>query len=301
MLAVITPVKNEAKSLLHIAKQLTAQTLIPKLWLIVDDGSTDATPSVMKELEEDYEFILDISLNKRSSYDEVFRYGYVVRAGFNYVLDFFRELKFLGVLDVDTKLKRNYYEEVMNAFNNVPRLGIASGLYFGPRNNTSRCFVLKKGQKLSICGAAMTFKRECLLDIGGFPACPRPDTVALLKAANREWKIGVVPSTYAIHLRANCSLSKYVKLGFASYVLGYHPLNALVSGPYMTLKNLSLSPLGFTAGYVMGAAKNNVIADEEIRRYFHESFLRRFHKLINILSFRKNVDVDPIENSVIKL
>jgi glycosyltransferase involved in cell wall biosynthesis len=299
MLVVVTPVKNEGKRLLDIANQLIAQTLVPDFWIIVDDNSADVTPNIIKQLEKDYDFILSTSLSKCSDYDEVSRYGHVVQAGFNHALDYCRELKFLGVLDADITLKKNHYEAVINAFNNVPRLGIASGLYIESRNDAFYS-VSGNDQKLPICGAAMTFRKECLIDIGGFPTCPRPDTVSLLKAANRGWKIGVVSSTYVIHLRVKQSLDKYVRLGLASYLLGYHPVNALMSGPYLALRNLSLSPLGFTIGYMIGTAKANKVADEEVKHYFSESFLRRTYEFVSLLSHR-NINLDPIENSTIRL
>jgi glycosyltransferase involved in cell wall biosynthesis len=299
MLVVVTPVKNEGERLIDLANQLVVQTLVPDLWIIVDDNSTDATSDVAKQLARDYKFVVNISLNECSVYDEVFRYGQVVHTGFNYALNFCDAPDFLGVLDADVKLKKNHYEALVNAFDSMPQLGIASGTFIESKNGTS-CSFLENAQNLSICGADMTFRKDCLIDIGGFPTCPRPDTVALLKAANRGWKIGVVSSTYVIHLRGNISFDKYSRIGFANYMLGYHKMNALISGPWLALKNLSLSPLGFTTGYLTGLAKGNKIADEEITRYFRESFFRYIHKFSSLLS-HTNVSMDPIENATVKL
>jgi glycosyltransferase involved in cell wall biosynthesis len=301
VLAVVTPVKNEPKKLLDIAEQIISQTLQPKLWVIVDDGSTDRTPDVMDELAGKYKFVLGVREGEHEGYDEVFRYGHVVWVGLEYASHSCKKLTLLGVLDVDMRLEKSYYEKIANSFKTIPRLGVASGLYFESDNGASTHLTQEKGAcslKSSICSAAMMFKKECLSAIGGFPTCPRPDTVALLKAANRGWRIGILSSTYAIHLEANRSLSKYLKIGCASYMLGYHPLNALASGPFEALKTFSISPLGLTAGYILGALRTNKIADGEIRRYFHESFLRRSYEAIAMLSLRKNVNLDPIENAL---
>jgi glycosyltransferase involved in cell wall biosynthesis len=292
VLVVVTPVKNEPKMLLSIAKQLVSQTLTPKLWIIVDDGSTDETKNVIIELERRYKFILGIHMKETEGYDEVFRYGRLVRTGFNYAAGM-NEVRFLGVLDVDMEFGKNYYEEILNTFERVPKLGVASGLYYESDNASS-----KVNLKSSICGATMVFRKECLLNIEGYPTCPRPDTVALLKAVNRGWWIGVLSSTYEIHLKANRSLNKYLKIGSASYMLGYHPLNALVSGPFEALKTFSLSPLGLTAGYILGALRASEIEDRETLTYFHESFLRRTYEAIAILSGRRKVRLDPIKNAL---
>lgn len=298
MLVVVTPVKNEGERLIDLANQLVVQTLVPDLWIIVDDNSTDATPDIVRKLKSNYKFIESISFSKCASYDEIFRYGRVVQTGINHALDLCKEIKFLGVLDADIKPKKNHYEAVINAFINVPQLGITSGLYIESKNNTL-CLASGSGQKLPICGGAMTFRKECLIDIGGFPVCPLPDTVALLKAANRGWKIGVVSSTYEVHQRVKQSFDKYFSLGLANYSLGYHPVNALLSGSYLALRNFSLSPLGFMIGYLNGKLRGIRVVDDEVRYYFDKSFFRRI-KSSTLLS-HNGVSYDPIENSTIAL
>lgn len=297
MLAVVTPVKNEGKRLLDIASQLVQQKRMPDYWVIVDDNSTDVTSNIVKQLEKDYDFVLSVSLSKRSAYNEVFRYGHIVRTGFTYVLKYCRKLKFLGVLDADIKLKDNYYEAILRAFNKIPELGIASGLYLKLRNNAF-CLESNNNYKSTVCGASMVFRKECLTDISGFPTLPRPDTAALLKATSRGWKVGVVSSTYAIHLRENRHLTKYLKLGIASYSLDYHPVNAILSGPYLALRNFSLSPLGFTIGYLIGAIYKTKVKDEEVKQYYRKSLIRRIYKILRRPS-HKYANLDPIDNSTI--
>ena len=272
----------------------------PDLWVIVDDNSAIHTKRIIRQLEQEHKFAQTVLINQSRTYDEVFRYGNVVNAGFHYALArCLQSYNFLSILDVDIKISKNHYELMVKAFHKNPELGIASGLYIEPKKGVYS--ILGNGRKLPICGADMMFKRECLQDIGGFPTCPRPDTIALLKAINRGWKIGVVTSTYAIHLRVNESLNKYIRQGFASYFLGYHPVNAFFSGPFAALKELSLSPLGMTIGYIKGKiVLANKINDPEVLRYFNENFYRGAYKISNFLS-NKNVFVDPIENSSVNL
>ena len=44
---VVTPARNEESNLLDVADSMIKQTIKPKLWLIVDDGSTDDTLSLI--------------------------------------------------------------------------------------------------------------------------------------------------------------------------------------------------------------------------------------------------------------
>jgi len=295
MLGIITPVKNEAENLLRTFNMLINQTFLPRIWVIIDDCSEDDTPIVIKKLEKEYDFIIGLSISERSDYNEVTRYGQVVQKGVDYILSSFPDLELIGILDADIKLKNDYYATLVDAFIKNPDLGIASGRYLALRDGVA-CQA-----STTVCGAAMVFRKDCLLSIGGFPKTPCPDTVALLKAVNRGWLIGIAYSTYAIHLREKTSANNYMKRGFGMYQLGYHFFNALLSGPFLAFKKLSFSPLGFTVGYIKGAICTNKITDKEITRYFHQSFQRAIYKTINRLLYRKNISIDIVGDSIIKL
>ncbi len=45
----ITPCRNEAEFARRTLDSVCAQTIPPALWVIVDDGSTDETPSILEE------------------------------------------------------------------------------------------------------------------------------------------------------------------------------------------------------------------------------------------------------------
>jgi len=46
----VTPCGNEEKNLPNLMQSITAQTIEPELWVIVDNGSTDKTPELIKKL-----------------------------------------------------------------------------------------------------------------------------------------------------------------------------------------------------------------------------------------------------------
>lgn len=45
---VVTPCRNEEKNIPNLVQSITAQTIRPVLWVIVDDGSTDRTSEIVK-------------------------------------------------------------------------------------------------------------------------------------------------------------------------------------------------------------------------------------------------------------
>ena len=53
----ITPARNEADLIEGTIKAVVAQTLRPKRWIIVSDGSTDGTDDIVTRYARDYSFI----------------------------------------------------------------------------------------------------------------------------------------------------------------------------------------------------------------------------------------------------
>ena len=53
----VTPAKNEQESLPSVADSVLKQTILPQLWILVDDGSADETPVIIRELTAKYPWI----------------------------------------------------------------------------------------------------------------------------------------------------------------------------------------------------------------------------------------------------
>ena len=53
----ITPCRDEAAFARRALDSVTAQSVRPALWVIVDDGSSDATPAILAEYAARFDFI----------------------------------------------------------------------------------------------------------------------------------------------------------------------------------------------------------------------------------------------------
>src|SRR5215831_5278199 len=55
--ALVTPARDEAENLRRLAACVVEQSLLPKEWIVVDDGSSDDTLSYVGELAREYPWI----------------------------------------------------------------------------------------------------------------------------------------------------------------------------------------------------------------------------------------------------
>ena len=53
----VTPCRDEAKYARRTLDSVTGQTVTPALWVIVDDGSKDQTPAILREYAERFPWI----------------------------------------------------------------------------------------------------------------------------------------------------------------------------------------------------------------------------------------------------
>ena len=63
--ALITPARSERANLERLAAALVGQTILPRHWIIVDNGSDDGTDVLAAELAVTYEWISTISIPAR--------------------------------------------------------------------------------------------------------------------------------------------------------------------------------------------------------------------------------------------
>src|SRR5262245_32641279 len=59
---IVTPARNEAHNLPRLAQCLIEQAWPPTAWIVVDNGSTDETPDVVRELGSAHSWIRLVSI-----------------------------------------------------------------------------------------------------------------------------------------------------------------------------------------------------------------------------------------------
>src|SRR5260370_1158625 len=114
--------KAKAEYIELTLKSVVAQTVKPLKWIIVNDGSTDNTGEIVSRYAALYPWIDLVEMPKRTER----HFGgkaEAVNSGHKRV----SELRFdvLGNLDSDVSFEPDYFEFLMNRFNENPNLGVA--------------------------------------------------------------------------------------------------------------------------------------------------------------------------------
>ena len=222
----ITPARNEEAYLERTAQSIISQTLLPQKWVIVSDGSTDRTDTIVKDYVSRYPFIQLVRRETR----EYANFGAKVQA-FNEGLAQVKDVayEFIGNLDADVALEPFYYEAVLERFRHNPKLGLAGGTLFDVyEGKPTKIF----GSVHSVRGAVQLFRRQCFEDIGGYPTSARSaiDTIAEVMARMHGWEVRTFFDLTGLHLRpiggtqSKTIAAARIRQGEADYSLGYHPL-----------------------------------------------------------------------------
>jgi len=162
--AVITPCRNEAEYLQQTIDTMVAQSVLPTVWIIVDDGSTDETPAILERATKSYPFIRVVhrkDRGKRAVGPGVIEAFYDGLATIN--LD---DYDYICKLDGDLLLPPRYFEILMGKMEAETRLGTVSGKVY-LRDHDGRISHERRGDENSV-GPSKFYRTQCFLEIGGF-------------------------------------------------------------------------------------------------------------------------------------
>jgi len=220
----ITPARNEADYIELTLKSVVAQTVKPLKWIIVNDGSTDNTGEIVSRYAAAYPWIDLVEMPKRTER----HFGgkaEAVNSGHKRV----SELQFdvIGNLDSDVSFEPDYFEFLMNRFDENPNLGVAGTAF--REGNLSYNYEMVGIEHVS--GMCQMFRRECFEAIGGYTAIKSGgiDLIAVLSARAKGWETRTFLEKTFIHHRTqggalHSGLRARWYMGRKDYFLGNHPV-----------------------------------------------------------------------------
>ncbi len=274
----MTPCKNEEKSLPELAKSIINQTLIPNLWLVVNDNSTDNSAEILRDLEIKYNWIRVVKSDgiKR---DLSFHYAKVVSEGFSLALEISTAEKipfeYVGLIDADMVLEKSFFEKIIDRFEKDSRLGVASGSTAYLEKDQ---LVTEKGRENLPIGGLRVWRRECFIETGGFPISYSADSVSNVLAILHGWETEKFDDIVGLQTRRTGSAEGlwrgYRTKGESDYYRDYHPLYTLFKSVKYTFTNPFYIGIAYMEGYINGVIRIRKKIDiPEVRQYYRKKHL----------------------------
>src|ERR1700730_11456412 len=268
----ITPARNEEKHIKQVIQSMIEQTALPTKWVIVDDGSTDATASIVAIYLAKHPWIELVNLPIHR--DRTFAAKvHAFNAGFERVKNI--EYEVIGNLDSDVSFGAEYCEFLLNKFAEDPRLGVAGTIF--REDGYSSATDSFEGQN-HVAGGCQLFRRQCFQEIGGYVPNKAGgiDWIAVTTARMMNWTTRSFREKSFFHYRSlgtaeRSLLSSAFSYGEKDYYLGGHPLWEIFRVAYRdTKKPYLVGGMALYSGYLSAFLR-------QMERPFSND-LMRFHR-----------------------
>ncbi|MGF1544720.1 MAG: glycosyltransferase family 2 protein [Parvularculaceae bacterium] len=276
---VVSPCRNEAAYMRATLASMAAQTARPDLWVIVDDGSSDETPTILAEFAATNDWVRIVAKPDRGRR----AVGPGVVEAFYFGLDTvdLDAFDFVTKLDLDLDLPPRYFEALLEKMAAEPRLGSASGKpYFRGSDGALRSE--KRGDEMSV-GMTKFYRTACFRDIGGFVREVMWDGIDCHKCRQLGWiaRSFDEPDLRFEHLRAMGSSEKGVltgraRHGYGQYFMGSDPAYFVLTAIFrMQFRPYVVGGLASMWGYFGAMARRAPRLDEPDLRRFIQAYQRR--------------------------
>jgi glycosyltransferase involved in cell wall biosynthesis len=287
--ALVTPLRDEAENLERLSAAIDRQTQLPLAWIIVDNGSTDATFEVATALALTRPWIRVISLPAEPGRPKPG--APIVRAFHAGLKELEANPSIIVKLDADTSMEPDHFERLLAAFAAEPRLGIASGTCLEQRDGSWEPVAVALGH---VRGAVRAYRRECLQEVLPLEERVGWDGIDGFKATVRGWTTRMLPELSFYHhrpvgIRDGAPAARWQAQGEAAYYMGYRFSYLLLRSLYRARRQPWA--LAMSTSYLAAAIRREPrCRDADVRNY-----VRRKQRLRTVAlerAGRRNGNID---------
>ncbi len=250
---IITPVRNEAQYIETTIRSMVNQTVPPGEWIIVNDGSTDETASIVAAHARRHPWLRLVNRDRREQGQDrqrgkgvidTFYYGYEQRHSDGY--------GFIVKLDGDVSFEPEYFEFLLAKFSANPDLGIAGGSLYEQLDGQT--WTLRSAPD-HVRGPIKMYRRACFEAIGGLERALGWDGIDEWAALAKGWQVCSFDEMRVFHHRATGAatgkLKSKLEQGYGTHYMGYHPLYTLARGiRHMTMRPYVLGGVTLVLGHL---------------------------------------------------
>ena len=281
----VTPARDEAECIEHTIRSVTSQTVLPRQWIIVSDGSKDRTDEIVERYAQRYDFMKLLRLDSNRHRDFASKV-HAQEAGIQHING--THYDFLGFLDADISFEENSFEQILTQFRKIPSLGIAGGTIYERDNGQFR--KIAGNRERSVGGQFQIFRRECLQQVNLVPLrYGGEDTIVENSAAMKGWLIRSFPELQIYHHKSPQTFREKLKnsyiYGEREYTCKTHPVYVMAKCVRrLWQKPYVLSSLARLTGYFRALIfRYHRDIPDDIARYMRQEQLQRLREPV----FRK--------------
>jgi glycosyltransferase involved in cell wall biosynthesis len=289
----ITPARNEEAFIERTAQSMVRQTVLPVRWVIVNDGSTDGTPEIVRAYaaRHDWLEVVDMPMRRDRSFAakvHCFNAGYAKVKGL--------EHEVVGNLDADISFERDYLEFLLRRFAEDSELGVAGTIF--KENGYSSDVDSFEGRN-HVAGGCQLFRRRCFEEIGGYAPnlTGGIDWIAVTTARMRGWRTRSFREKWFFHHRnlGTAERNRFVSAfsyGQKDYYLGGHPLWELCRVIYqMGRRPYLLHGLAVGLGYASVALRGmDRPVSNELMRFHRREQMQKLSAILKSLVTLRRID-----------
>ncbi len=269
----VVPFLDEEPQLRRFLDSIAGQDRFPDLLVLVDDGSTDASPAIASEFAGARSNVLLLRRAPRPPARDRLARAAELRA-FQWGLARVEQPWDIAVkMDADLELSPDLFGTIERAFLAAPELGIA-GARLSVIDRRTGMRVRERCPAHHVRGATKFYRRACLLEISPIPAILGWDTIDEVAARRNGWRTASLecPAGDTIHLRptggTDGRLRAHYRWGACAYGIGQHPLWVLLSAARrLGDKPRLLGSCAFLCGWALAVLCRRPRAAAEVRGF----------------------------------
>ncbi|WP_407281977.1 glycosyltransferase [Methanolobus sp. WCC1] len=270
---IVTPCKNEISNLPKLIDSIVSQSIVPKLWIVYDDGSTDGSSEILADFEQQYSWI-KILKGEESRRDLSFHYARIVNMALNKAMDICDECEtscqYASLIDADMVLEKQFFEKLISRFEDNKNLGVASGSVVYDFDDLS---TLEKGRNDLPIGGLRMWRIECLRQSKGFPISYSADAVSNVLATLNGWDTRKYDDILGLQTRRTSSAEGmwkgYRVKGESDYFRDYHPFYVFFKFVKYSFSYPFYIGLAYMDGYLSSVIHHKAKLDiPEVRHYY---------------------------------
>ena len=267
----ISPCRDEADFMERTLDSVAGQSIPPARWIIVDDGSSDATPQILAEYQKKHDWIEVVTRRDRGQRSVGPGVVDAFYAGYDLIND--ADYPYLCKLDLDLLLPPHYFEILMQRMEADPAIATCSGKAYVEENG-----VLVDEQHGDDTSLGMTkfYRASCFKAIGGFVREVMWDGIDCHKCRMHGWTACSwdEPELRFVHLRpmGSSQVSIYtgrMRHGFGQYFMGTSLIFMIASAVFrLNQKPYVIGSAAILWGYVKSALQRKPrYQDPEFRKF----------------------------------